>query len=555
MKGTDMDKRIAVIGMSLCFPSAENKESFHICLSEGREAQPSEDMIKRRGELTGISDYKSYLKNTRTIHGIELFDHKLYGIFKREALEMPPEMRITMDHIFRLFQDAGYSSERIKKTVCGAVTTQSSIRYDVLQRKPSFLSFFNGMSAMTDGYLSHYFDMRGPVVNVDSTCSSSLLAVIQACDMLLMGRADIMVAGGVQLFLPTDKRESDDMFSKTMGLSSESCLPFDKSASGFFSGEGAGFVLLKRYEEAAKDRDHIYGVILGSGMSSNGDRCSTVYAPCGEAQTESLRRAFTESGVSADDITEVEAHGAATAQGDKAEIESLKAVLNDRKTDEPVLLTSVKSNFGHTVHTAGIAGLLKVLSGFEHDMIYPISGFKEPNPALDFESAHLKPFSETVYTKKGKVRTALIGSYGLNELNIHMIVQNYRNMRTVSEEIDAKNRVLCLTASDEERLRVFCERVHTDIESSPYNINDIIYTLNSGRNIYPYMAVFKFNTKEELLKGLTSPEIIKSDLSKTDFIPERLYEGERYYRVPTAYYPMRPVINWPVKESEKDNFV
>ena len=540
-----MDKRIAVIGISLCFPSAENKEDFHNFLAEGREAQPCDEIISRRGELVGINDYKSYLKNTRSIHGIEFFDHKFYGIFKREALEIPPEMRMTMNYVHELFQDAGYSSERLKKTVCGAVTTQSSVRYQELISKPSFLSFFNGMSAMTGGYLSHYFDMRGPVVNVDSTCSSSLLAVAQACDMLMLGRADLMVAGGVQLFLPISQQESNDMFSKTMGLSSESCLPFDSRASGFFSGEGAGFVLLKRYEEAVRDRDHIYGVILGSGMSSNGDRCSTVYAPCGDAQVESLKQAFEKSGISADDITEVEAHGAATLQGDKAEIESLKEMLKNRKKDESVLLTSVKSNFGHTVHTAGIAGLLKILSGFENNTAYPISGFQEPNTALDFKNAHLKPFSETVSIDNDIVRTAVIGSYGLNEMNVHMIVQNYRNSGTASNEIEEKNTVLCLTASDEERLRMFCEKVRIDIINSKYNINDIIYTLNSGRDVYPYRAVFKFVTKDELLEKLTAPEIIKADAEKTDIYSEKWYDGEKYYHVPTAYYPMKPVVNWP----------
>lgn len=544
-EGMYMDRKIAVIGISLCFPSAENKEDFHTLLAEGREAQPCDEIIARRGDLVGIDDYKSYLKNTRLIHGIEFFDHKFYGIFKREALEIPPEMRMTINHVHELFQDAGYSSERLKKTVCGAITTQSSVRYQELISKPSFLSFFNGMSAMTGGYLSHYFDMRGPVVNVDSTCSSSLLAVAQACDMLMLGRADMMVAGGVQLFLPTSQQESNDMFSKTMGLSSESCLPFDARASGFFSGEGAGFVLLKRYEEAIRDRDHIYGVILGSGMSSNGDRCSTIYAPCGDAQIESLKQAFERSEISADDITEVEAHGAATLQGDKAEIESLKEILKNRKKAEPVLLTSVKSNFGHTVHAAGIAGLLKVLSGFEHNMIYPISGFHEPNAALDFENSHLKPFSQAVSVDKDTVRTAVIGSYGLNEMNVHMIVQNYRNSGTDPSEIEEKNTVLCLTASDEERVHMFCENVRKDIINSKYNINDVIYTLNSGRDVYPYRAVFNFSTKDELLKKLTAPEIIKADAEKTDIYSEKWYDEGKYYRVPTAHYPMKPAVNWP----------
>ncbi|SDA26092.1 Beta-ketoacyl synthase, C-terminal domain [Ruminococcus sp. YE71] len=504
------DNRIAVIGMSFRFPSAENKAAFTAMLRNGEYAKAGTH--EARGELVGIADYHELLKNIRTIDGIEYFDNSFFGIVKPEVMEMPPELRLTMQGAAEAIMDAGYSIQSISRRKCGAVTAQTTCSYKRLLKKTSFLSFFNNMPGMTCGYLAQYLKLNGPVYHLDSTCSSTLSAAAAACNHLLMGQADLMLAGGVQICMPVDSQESKDMLSNVLSIGADGqCLPFDKNAAGFFSSEGVGFVLLERYEDAVRNHDHIYGIIRGYGMHSNAGRCATIYAPNADAQYLALKEAWKMAGITADDLTEFEAHGAATVQGDMAEVCCMSRALSERTVKEAVLLSAVKSNLGHSGNAAGITGLIKLLLSFEAKTVFPISGFTEADPKLDLVGAHLAPVKSPIALDRHRI--ADIGSYGLNELNVHMILESAENIPAPNLKPDKVHYLKCSAAS-ETALSAYLAEIAEEIGRTD-DRDDLIHTLNFGRDDFAYRCFIRFENTDDLLLKLTCPvDIVKCKINK-----------------------------------------
>lgn len=421
-------EKIAVVGMGFRYPDAVNKTELRKILAEGKTVEGKN--AEERGKLLGIENYGKLTGNIRLLPDIDQFDNKFFGIVQPEAMEMPPEMRFSLVCGAEAIMDAGYCIEDMKHTRCGVVLAQSTNRYrDVLKRN-SFLSFFNSMPGMTCGYLAHYLHLQGPAYHVDSTCSSSLTALANSCMHILMGSADKMLVGGVQFYLPLNERDGKDMASSVLSLGDHFCVPFDERANGFFNGEGVGFLLLERYSDAVRNGSPIYGVISGFGMSSNSDDMPTIYAPCAKAQSVAMREAWKMAGITADDITEFEAHGAATPQGDTAEMNSLASCTTDRTKDTPIYVTAVKSNLGHTSCAAGITSIIKVLLGFENKVIYPIANFVHASSSIDFKSAHAKPLGQLLHTGEAK-RVADVASYGLNEMNVHIVLENSGERKSV----------------------------------------------------------------------------------------------------------------------------
>ena len=558
------DTRIAVIGMALKYPSANNIEEFHRILAEGDFVPVGNQQI--RGDLLGIPDYKRLINNIRLIDGIDEFDNTLFGIVTSEAREMPPEMRISLQCSAEAIMNAGYSIREIGERNCGAVISHESSNYRKLLDKSTALTFFNNKPGMTGGYLSHYLKLTGPLYTLDSTCSSSITAVATACGHLIMGQADMMIAGGVQICLPLNEQEGKDMMISTLRLSSDQrCIPFDVNAAGFYNSEGAGFVLLERYEDAIKNGDNILGVITGYGMYSNSDKSQTVYAPYAEAQIKAREIAWKMAGVNCNDITEYEPHGSATKQGDASEAKNFISAFSERSNPQKVYLSAVKSNFGHTACAAGVTGLLKVLSGFTHNMVYPISGFTKAAPELELDKANVMPVSEVITMPVDKKRIVDLSSYGLNELNINVVIENYIDKNKNLSNATSHDRFLKCSAKSEAQVRVYLENIAEDINKCDDDkFWDMIYTLNLGRDDYKFRCFITFESKEELLDALkqdinivkckstnevsdaTDKEKLKEDyLNGKNIDWKKWYSSRKYNRIPATVYPFSNKSIWP----------
>lgn len=266
--------------------------------------------------------------------------------------------------------------------------------------------------------IANRLDLRGPAFTIDAACASSLLAVEQSVDALRSGRCDVMVAGGVH---HCHDVTFWSVFNQLGALSrSERIRPFDRSADGLLIGEGTGIVVLKRLRDAERDDDRIYALIRGVGSSSDG-RASSLMKPRVSGQVLALTRAWTDAGTNPDHVGLIEAHGTATPAGDEAELATLGQFFGP--TDgRRAGLGSVKSMIGHTMPTAGIAGLIKTTLALHHETLPPTLHCDDPHAGLAATRFRIVSEAEP-WTANGSPRTAGVNAFGFGGVNGHVVLE------------------------------------------------------------------------------------------------------------------------------------
>ncbi|HET8798668.1 MAG TPA: polyketide synthase, partial [Thermoanaerobaculia bacterium] len=233
-------------------------------------------------------------------------------------------------------------------------------------------SLAGGLSNTIAGRICNYFGFNGGGYTVDGACSSSLLSIIHACNALLSGDLDVALAGGVDLSLDPFELVG---FAKCTALAKERMWVYDRKSNGFLPGEGCGFVVLMRYEDAVAQGRTIHARLRGWGMSSDGYGGMT--RPEASGQRLALQRAYAKAGFPIDTVTLFEGHGTGTPIGDPIELETVTSLLGDGN-DHPRFIGSIKANVGHTKAAAGIAGLLKSMMAVREGIVPPITGCTEP---------------------------------------------------------------------------------------------------------------------------------------------------------------------------------
>src|SRR5947209_1874170 len=234
--------------------------------------------------------------------------------------------------------------------------------------------------------VSYKLNLRGPSLTVATACSTSLVAAHLACQSLRQGECDMALAGGVEVELPYGQGY---LYGEGGIFSADGhCRSFDAKAAGTIFGNGVGVVVLKRLADALADRDRIYAVIRGSAINNDGAHKVGFTAPGVEGQVQVIAEAYGIAGVDPRSISYVEAHGTATALGDPIEVAALTRAFRLTTTkNNYCALGSVKSNIGHLVAAAGIAGLIKTILALKHRLIPPSLHYEQPNPKIDFANS------------------------------------------------------------------------------------------------------------------------------------------------------------------------
>ncbi|MCB0180221.1 MAG: SDR family NAD(P)-dependent oxidoreductase, partial [Anaerolineae bacterium] len=333
------------------------------------------------------------------------------------------------------------------------------------------------------GRLSYYFGLKGPSLAVDTACSSSLVAVHLACQSLRRKESNMALVGGVNLYLLPG---SNINLSKARMLAPDGrCKTFDAAADGFGRGEGCAVVVLKRLSDAVNDGDNILAVIRGSAINQDG-RSSGLTAPNGPSQKAVIRQALSDAGVEPSQIDYLEAHGTGTALGDPIEVQALADVLGqNRPSDKPLIIGSVKTNIGHLEAAAGIAGLVKVALSLHHQEIPPHLHFQEPNPYIAWDKMPMViPTQHTPWPVGEKGRLAGVSSFGFSGTNAHIVLEEapVRNSEPITQERPLH--LLTLSAKSEAALKDHINQVETylnDNENKSAVYPDICFTANEGR--------------------------------------------------------------------------
>ncbi len=277
------------------------------------------------------------------------------------------------------------------------------------------------LSNTISGRICNFLNFHGGGYTVDGACASSLIAVATAATALARGDLDLVLAGGVDVSLDPFELVG---FAKTGALTSQDMKVYDRTASGFIPGEGCGFVVLKRLEDAHADGNYVYAVLRGWGISSDGR--GSITAPNREGQSKAILRAYARAGYSPHDIAFVEGHGTGTPVGDRTELEAIALAVssNGEVASRSCGVTSFKSIVGHTKAAAGIGGFIKTVMAVNRRVLPPTANCFEPNAVFETSAPCLYPIVQgKIYSQTEGLRAGVSGM-GFGGINCHVTVES-----------------------------------------------------------------------------------------------------------------------------------
>ncbi|MGE5655107.1 MAG: SDR family NAD(P)-dependent oxidoreductase, partial [Actinomycetota bacterium] len=419
-------REVAVIGLGCHFPGAGSVSDFWANLLAGidsiREVPASRwdpRLLYGNGE-TGklISKWGGFLE------GIEMFDADYFGIRDVEAAQVDPAIRQILEVFAETVRHAGYEEAELRGKQVGVFVGARAGNYPQRYGNWSKHSIVGAGQNFIASLSSHVFDWKGPSLVIDSACSSSLVAVHLACRSLIDGECSMALAGGVDLLLDEQLYR---ILSEAKALSPDGrCHTFDLRANGFVPGEGCGAVLLKRLDQALADGDRVYAVIEGSAINNDGRTMGTT-TPSLEGQQRVIEAAWSAARVDGASISYVEAHGTGTMIGDPIELKALSRVIRQYTEDKGFCAVgSVKTNIGHLLSAAGIAGFIKTTLAAWHGRLPPTLNCDRPNPRFDFANSPLFPcVREQLWQPRREVRRAGISSFGFGGTNCHVVLRSH----------------------------------------------------------------------------------------------------------------------------------
>ncbi|MEH1901397.1 MAG: SDR family NAD(P)-dependent oxidoreductase [Nostoc sp.] len=486
---------IAIVGIGCRFPGgSDTLQAFWELLKNGQ--QGITDIPQQRWDIASYYDRhpeaagKMYTRKAGLLRDVDTFDAEFFGISPREANILDPQQRLLLEVSWEALENAAQPPEKLFASPTGVfigICTSDYFHLITSSGDPKHLEAYvgtgNALSAAA-GRLSYILGLRGVSLTVNTACSSSLLAVHQACQSLRQRECNLALAGGVNLLLAP---HISIIGSKAQMLSpSDRCQTFDADADGYVRGEGCGMIVLKRLADALNDGDNILALIRGSAANHDG-RTSGLTVPNGPAQQAVIREALENGGVTPGQVSYIETHGTGTSLGDPIEVGALGAVFSlDRQS--PLLIGSVKTNIGHLEGAAGIAGLIKVVLALQHQQIPPHLNFHQPNPQIDWKNLPVKvPTTLQTWTGIDQRQIAGVSSFGFTGTNVHIVLEAAPNLESPSPQIERPKHLLTLSAKTSTALQQLAQRYVNYLEvNREANLGDVCHTTNTGRSHFDY---------------------------------------------------------------------
>ncbi|MFN6569721.1 beta-ketoacyl synthase N-terminal-like domain-containing protein [Dendronalium sp. ChiSLP03b] len=511
------NSEIAVIAVAGRFPQAKDIESFWQNLRDGVESISwlTDEELINSGVSLDLLNNPNYVKASGVLSDIELFDANFFAYSAKEAELIDPQQRLFLELAWEAVEKAGYDPQTYNGLIgvyggvgmSGYLLNNLYPNYQLLKTiDPVQLGISNDKDFLPTR-VAYKLNLTGPAVNVQTACSTSLVAVHLACQGLLNGECDIALAGGVTLSIP---QKIGYLHEEGMILSPDGhCRAFDAKAQGTIAGSGAGIVVLKRLKDAISDRDYIHAIIKGSAINNDGAMKVGYTAPSAKGQAAVIGEAQAIAGVDAETISYIETHGTATPLGDPIEIAALTQAFN-QTTDKKgfCAIGSVKTNLGHLDTAAGVAGLIKTVLALQHKMLPPSLHFETPNPKIDFANS---PFyvntTLTEWNTNNTPRRAGVSSFGMGGTNAHVILEEAPVFVQGSREAGEQGRnyqLLCLSAKTASALEKATANLIAHLKEHPeLNLGDVAYTLNSGRRGFNHRRMLICQDLEDAVKTLS----------------------------------------------------
>ena len=495
---------IAVIGLCCRVPGAGNTEQLWDNLVHGREAVVTftDEELRRAGVPERLLKNPNFVKAGMPLGDTDAFDASFFGLTPAEAQMLDRQQRMFLELSWEVVEQAGYDCQTYKRPIgvyagMGALQDHSSLSANASSPRLSWIAREKDFLATLAAYK---LNLKGPAISVQTSCSTSLVAVHLACQGLVTGDCALALAGGVSIVGAIQRGylyEPDNVLSPD-----GHCRAFDARAEGTVRGEGAAVVLLKRLREAIADGDVIHAVIKGSAVNNDGSSKVGYVAPSVDGQAKVIRTAQLAAGVEADSISYVEAHGTATALGDPIEIAALTQAFRATTHRKGFCaLGSIKTNIGHLGSAAGVIGLIKVILAMKYKQMPASLHFETPNPNIDFEGSpffvnrHLRDWTAPRPLRAG------VSSFGIGGTNVHVVLEE----APPQEASDGSRlcQLLILSAKTEGALQHASRNLAAYLKTYPdTNLADASYTLQVGRAAFPYRQISTCRTVEEAIASL-----------------------------------------------------
>lgn len=508
---TDLpDERIAVIGMACRLPGAEDHEGFWEILKTG-QSQHREVPEDRFGMATAWREADKRKWYGNFIDNYDTFDHKFFKKSPREMASTDPQHRLMLQVAYQAVEQSGYFRNNGTNRRIGCFMGVGNVDYEdnIACYPANAYSATGNLKSFLAGKISHHFGWTGPSLTLDTACSSSSVAIHQACRSILSGECNGALAGGVNVIT------SPNWYHNLAGASFLSptgqCKPFDAKGDGYCRGEGVGAVFLKRLSSAIADGDQVFGVIASTKVYQN-QNCTAITVPNAISLSELFTDVVRQARLEPKDITLVEAHGTGTAVGDPAEYDGIRAVFGGPIRSDVLSLGSVKGLVGHTECASGVVSLIKTLLMIQQGFIPPQASFSSINPSLNAKAEEKIEISTRLKPWDAPFRAALINNYGASGSNASMVVTQPPNLtETPSTPLPGKSYPFWISAFDQQSLQSYVRRLRQFLEKHAADKNLSVANLSfqvacQSNWSLPQALVFSASTKEELNRALASFE-------------------------------------------------
>jgi acyl transferase domain-containing protein len=509
----DADDGIAIVGLAGRFPGARDVAQLWRNLVEGRdsisrfgadelETAPAQDMAARTSP--------DYVRARGVLDDVEMFDAAFFAINPKEAEIIDPQQRVFLEVAWEALENAGYDPQRFAGPIGVFAGASNNYYYlnNLIHRSDvtDLVGWLTTMMGNEKDYLAtrvaYKLDLKGPALNIQTACSTSLVAVCSAVQSLLSFQCDMALAGGVSITLP--QRRGYLWHEGAITSRDGTCRAFDRNANGTVFSNGLGIVVLRRLRDAKADGDAIYAVIKGAALNNDGSAKVSFTAPSvdGHAQLISMAQAL--GGIDPDTISYIEAHGTGTALGDPVEIAGLAQafVAGGAHRKAFCAIGSLKSNIGHLDAAAGVAGLIKTALALHHKVLPASLHYQSPNPKLGLEDS---PFYVNARLQPWKAETgprrAGVSSFGVGGTNAHVVLEEAPAVEAGGHARDLQ--LLVLSARSPAGLEQAALRLGEHLTTTEaVDLADVAYTLQVGRRAFNHRRAIVCRDRMQALELL-----------------------------------------------------
>lgn len=319
----------------------------------------------------------------------------------------------------------------IKKAVSLTSDQQSAIEREVRSGRmaPDDTTLLGRLNCAAAGFICNRYGFMGPSYAVSAACATSLVALYSAIQMINNGILDAAIVGGGEENLTHMHFLEFSALGALYGLSGqerpprETSRPFDNQRDGMVLGEGGGMIVIERESLARARGAQVHGVITGMGASNNH---LGMVESSSAVQEIAIRASFQATPYGPEAVDLVECHGTSTRQGDVEEVHALKSFFN---TPKRTVLTSFKSQIGHTLGASGINSLIRGVMAMKAGVFPPTLNYLHPDPAIDLKGSNLFIAPEPLDWKcvDGRLRRLQVNAFGFGGSNYVVQLEQSRD--------------------------------------------------------------------------------------------------------------------------------